>query len=67
MDEPIARTKEGTNVFKILTGNPEGNMPSIRPRCKSQDNNRMNLHENKMSIRGIGLIRLRRGNIGGLL
>ena len=57
----IARMEEGRSDFKILTVTPTGKRP--RPRRRLEDNIRMDLKE----IRGIGLIRLRTGIIGGTL
>ena len=54
----IARIEEGRSGFKILTGKPSG----MRPRRRWEDNIRMDLEE-IVSMRGIGLIRLRIGII----
>ena len=37
--------EEGTSVFKILTGTPEGNRPLRRLRRRWEDNIRMKLKE----------------------
>ena len=58
--------EEGRSAFKILTAKPTGKRPLGRPRRRWEDNIRMDLKE-KVSIRGIGLIRLRLGIIGGPL
>ena len=55
--------KEGRSAFKILTGKPTGKRPLGRPRCRWEDNIRMNLKKS-VSIRGIGPIWLRIGFIG---
>ena len=54
----VARMEEGRCAFKILTGKPTGKRHLGRPRRRWEDNIR------KESIRGIGLIRLRKGIIG---
>ena len=51
-------------LSKILTGTPAGKRPLGRPRCRWDDNIKMDL---KVSIRGIGLIPLRIGINGGPL
>ena len=56
----VARMEEGRGAFKIWTGKPTGKRPLGRPRCRWEDNIRMDLEE----IRGIGLIWLRIGIIG---
>ena len=58
----VARMEEGRSAFKILAGNPTGRRPLERPRRRWEDNIRMNLEE--ISMRVIGLIRLRIGIIG---
>ena len=55
--------EEGRSAFKILTGKPKGKRLLRRPRCRWEDNIRMDLKE-IVSIRGIGLIQLRIGIIG---
>ena len=60
----ISRMQEGRSVFKILTGEPTGKRPLGRPRPRWEDNIRMDLEEINVSMRGIGLIRLRIGIIG---
>ena len=49
----------GRSAFKILISKPTGKRPLVRLRRKWEDNIRMDLKEI-----GIGLIRLRIGNIG---
>ena len=52
--------KEGRSAFKILIGELTGKGPLRRPRRKWEDNIRLDLNEIlKVSIGGIGLIRLR--------
>ena len=55
--------EEGRSAFKILTGKPTGKRPLGRPRRRWEDNIRMDL-KRWVSMRGIGLIRLRIGIIG---
>ena len=59
----VARMEEGRSAFKILTGKPTGKRPLGRPRRRWEDNIRMDLEE-IVSMRVIGLIRLRIGIIG---
>ena len=59
----VARMKEDRNAFKILTGKPTGKRPLGRPRRRWEDDIRMDL-KREVSMRGIGLIRLRIGIIG---
>ena len=54
--------EEGRSAFKILTGKPTGKRPLGRPKRRCEDNIRMD--PLKVSMRGIGLIRLRIGIIG---
>ena len=42
----VARMEEGRSAFKILTGKPTGMRPLGRPRCRWEDNIRMDLEEN---------------------
>ena len=58
----VARMEEGKSAFKILIGTPTGKRPLGRPWPKWEDNIRMELEE-IVSIRGIGLIRLKIGTI----
>ena len=41
----IARMQEDRSAFKILTGTPTGNRPLERPRCRWEDDIRMDLKE----------------------
>ena len=59
----VARMEEGRSAFKIVTYKPTGKRPLGRPRRKWEDNIRMD----QVSMRGIGLIRLKIGIIGELL
>jgi hypothetical protein len=36
---------ENRNAYRILTGKPEGKRPLRRPRCRWEDNIRMDLRE----------------------
>ena len=58
--------EEGRSAFKILTGTPARKKPLGRPRRRWEGNIRMDLKEIGI-IRGIRLIRLRIGIIGGPL
>ena len=50
----LARTEEGRNAFKILTGMPAGKRPLGRPRCRSEDNIRMDHKEVGINTRNWG-------------
>jgi hypothetical protein len=57
---------EGRDAYSILMGRPEGRRPLGRPRCKWEDNIKMDFKE----LDGMawpGLIWLRIGTGGGLL
>ena len=41
----VARMEEGRSAFNILTGIPTETRPSGRPRCRWEDNIRMDLEE----------------------
>ena len=41
----IARMGEGRGVYRVLLGKPEGKKPFERPRCKGEDNIKMDLQE----------------------
>ena len=66
MGKACSQNGGSRNAFKILTGKPIGKRPLGRPRQRWEDNIRMDLEE-IVSMREIGLIRLRIGIIGELL
>jgi hypothetical protein len=41
----VARMAEGKGVHRVLVGKPEGKRPLGRPRCRREDNIKMNLQE----------------------
>ena len=41
----MARMGEGRGVYRVLVGKPEGKRPLGRPRCRWEDNIKMDLHE----------------------
>jgi hypothetical protein len=41
----VACMREGRAVYRVLVGSPEGKRPLGRPRCKWEDNIKMNLRE----------------------
>jgi hypothetical protein len=41
----VACMGEMRNVYKILDGKPEGKRPFGRPRCRGEDNMRMDVRE----------------------
>ena len=59
----VARMEEGRSAFKILTGEPTGERPLGKSKRRWENNFRIELKKKYVSIRGIGLIRLRIGII----
>ena len=47
----VARMEEGRSVYKILTSTFAGKSPLGRPRCKREDNIRMDLKEMGINTR----------------
>ena len=45
MGWPCAHMEEGRGVHKVLVGKPEGKRPLWRPRCRWEDNIKMDLEE----------------------
>ena len=43
--EHVARVGEGTDLYKVLVGKPEGKRPLGRPRLRWEDNIKMDLQE----------------------
>jgi hypothetical protein len=43
--EHVARMGEGRGVYKVLVGRPEGKRPLGRPRCRGEDNIKLELRE----------------------
>jgi len=41
----IARMAKKSGVYRVLVGKPEGKRPLGRPRCRSEDNIRIDLQE----------------------
>jgi hypothetical protein len=41
----VARMGEGRGVYRVLVGSPEGKRPLERPRCRWEDNIKMDLRE----------------------
>jgi hypothetical protein len=41
----VAHTGEGRDVYRVLVGKPEGKRPMGRPRCRWEDNIKMDLQE----------------------
>jgi hypothetical protein len=41
----VARMGEGRGVYRVLVGRPEGKRPLGRPRCRWEDNIKMDLRE----------------------
>ena len=44
-EEHVARRGEGRGVHRVLVGKPEGKRPLWRPRCRWEDNIKMDLQE----------------------
>ena len=41
----VAGMRERTGVYTVLVGKPEGKRPLGRPRCRGEDNIKMDIHE----------------------
>jgi hypothetical protein len=41
----VARVRKGRGVYRVLVGKPEGKRPLGRPRCRWEDNIKMDLRE----------------------
>jgi hypothetical protein len=52
---------EGRSVYRVLVGRPEGKRPLGRPRCRWEDNIKMDLRE--IWIDGVNWIRLARDRV----
>jgi hypothetical protein len=52
----VARLVQGRGVYRVLVGRPEGNRPLGRPRCRGEDNIKLDLRE--IGIDGANWIRL---------
>jgi hypothetical protein len=52
----VARMGEGRGAYRVLVGRPEGKRPLGRPRCRWEDNIKMDLGE--IGIDGVNWIRL---------
>ena len=63
MGRACSQKGKGMSAFKTSTGRPTRKRPLRRPRRRSKENIKMDLQE-KLSIVGIGLIRLRVEIIG---
>jgi hypothetical protein len=57
---------EERGAYRVLVGRPEGRRPLGRPRCRWEDNIKMDLQEVEWGA-WTGLIWLRIGTDGGLL
>jgi hypothetical protein len=44
----VARTGDGRGVYRVLVGSPEGKRPLERPRCRWEDNIKMDFREIKI-------------------
>jgi hypothetical protein len=62
----VARMGEERGAYRILVGRPEGRRPLGRPRCRWEDNIKMDLQEVEWGA-WTGLIWIRIGTGGGLL
>ena len=52
----VAHMGEKSGVYRVLVGKPEGKKPLGRPRCRSEDNIKINLQE--VGCRGVDWIDL---------
>ena len=41
----VARTEQSINAYRVLVGKPEGKRPVGRPRCRWEDNIKVDLRE----------------------
>jgi hypothetical protein len=57
----VARIREGRGVNRLLVGRPEGKRPLGRPRCKWEDNIKMDLRE--IGIDGVNWIQLAQNRV----
>jgi hypothetical protein len=55
----VARMGEGRNMYRVLVGKPEGKRPLQRPRCRWEDEIKMDLRE--MGWGGVEWIHLAQG------
>jgi hypothetical protein len=62
----VARMGEERGVHRVLVGKPEGKRPLVRPRCKWEDNIKLDLQE-VGGVMGTGWSWLRIGTGGGHL
>jgi hypothetical protein len=62
----VARMGEGRNMYGVLVGKPEGKRPLGRPRCRWEDEIKMDLGEIGWGVWS-GFTWLRIGTVGGLL
>ena len=49
----VATMEEGRTAFKILTRKPTGKRPLGRPRCRWEDNIRMDLKKTDINLRNL--------------
>ena len=63
----VARMEEGRGVHKVLVGKPEGKRPLGRPRCRWEDNIKMDLQEMEGVVGTTGWSWLRIGTGGRCL
>ena len=61
----VARVGEDRGVHRVLVGKPEGRRPLGRPRCRWEDNIKMDFQE--VGVMGTGWSWLRTGTGGGHL
>jgi hypothetical protein len=57
----VARMGEGRGVYRVLVGSPEGKSPLGRPRCRWEDNIKLDLRE--IGIDGANWIQLARDRV----
>jgi hypothetical protein len=62
----MARIGEGSNVYRVLVGKPEGKRPHGRPRCRWEHGIKMNLREIGWGGAWSGFTCLKIGIIDGL-
>jgi hypothetical protein len=57
----VARVGEGTGVYRVLVGRPEGKRPLGRPKRRWEDNIKLDFRE--IGIDGVNWIRLAQGRV----
>ena len=59
----VARMEDGRGVCRVMVGKPEGKRPLWRPRCRWEDNIKMDLQD--VECGGLDWIELAQDRVGG--